>query len=43
MDDRYVASLYQIEIGIVVPAIIYAPVWLADQLDSCVTRDLPFD
>ena len=31
MDDRYVASLYQIEIGIVVPAIIYAPVWLADQ------------
>ena len=31
MDDRYVASLNEIEIGIVVPAVIYAPVWLADQ------------
>jgi len=31
MDDRYSASLYEIEIGIVVPALIYAPVWLADQ------------
>ena len=31
MDDRYATSLYQIEIGIVVPAVIYAPVWLADQ------------
>ena len=31
MDDRYGASLYEIEIGIVVPAVIYAPVWLADQ------------
>src|SRR6516165_6956355 len=31
MDDRYSASLYEIEIGIVVPAVIYAPVWLADQ------------
>jgi ABC-type nitrate/sulfonate/bicarbonate transport system substrate-binding protein len=31
MDDRYSASLYEIEIGIVVPAVIYAPVWLAEQ------------
>ena len=31
MDDRYSASFYEIEIGIVVPALIYAPVWLADQ------------
>jgi ABC-type nitrate/sulfonate/bicarbonate transport system substrate-binding protein len=31
MDDRYGASLYEIEIGIVVPAVIYAPVWLAEQ------------
>src|SRR6516162_7835472 len=31
MDDRNGASLFQIEIGIVVPAVIYAPVWLADQ------------
>ena len=31
MDNRYSASLYEIEIGIVVPALIYAPVWLADQ------------
>ena len=31
MDDRYGASLYEIEIGIVVPAVIYVPVWLADQ------------
>ena len=31
MDDRYSASLYEIEIGIVVPALIYGPVWLADQ------------
>jgi len=30
MDDRNGASLFQIEIGIVVPAVIYAPVWLAD-------------
>jgi ABC-type nitrate/sulfonate/bicarbonate transport system substrate-binding protein len=30
MDDTS-ASLYEIEIGIVVPALIYAPVWLADQ------------
>jgi NitT/TauT family transport system substrate-binding protein len=31
MDDRYGASLYEIEIGIVVPAVIYAPGWLADR------------
>ena len=31
MDDRNGATLFQIEIGIVVPAVIYAPVWLADQ------------
>ena len=31
MDDRYGASLYEIEIGIVVPLVIYAPVWLAEQ------------
>jgi NitT/TauT family transport system substrate-binding protein len=31
MDDRHGASLYEIEIGIVVPAVIYAPVWLADR------------
>ena len=31
MNDRYGASLYEIEIGIVVPAVIYAPVWLAEQ------------
>jgi NitT/TauT family transport system substrate-binding protein len=31
MDDRYRASLHEIEIGIVVPAVIYAPVWLADR------------
>src|SRR6516162_5897401 len=31
MDDRNGAPLFQIEIGIVVPAVIYAPVWLADQ------------
>ena len=31
MDDRDGASLYEIEIGIVVPAVIYAPVWLAEQ------------
>ena len=31
MDDRYGASLHEIEIGIVVPAVIYAPVWLADR------------
>ena len=29
MDDRYGA--YEIEIGIVVPSVIYAPVWLADR------------
>src|SRR6478672_7686037 len=31
MNNRYGASLYEIEIGIVVPAVIYAPVWLAEQ------------
>jgi NitT/TauT family transport system substrate-binding protein len=31
MDDRFGTSLYEIEIGIVVPAVIYAPVWLADR------------
>ena len=31
MDERHGAPLYEIEIGIVVPAVIYAPVWLADQ------------
>ena len=31
MDGRYGASLCEIEIGIVVPSVIYAPVWLADQ------------
>ena len=31
MDDRHGASLCEIEIGIVVPAVIYAPVWLAEQ------------
>jgi ABC-type nitrate/sulfonate/bicarbonate transport system substrate-binding protein len=31
MDDRHRASLHEIEIGIVVPAVIYAPVWLADR------------
>ena len=31
MDDRHGGSLFEIEIGIVVPAVIYAPVWLADQ------------
>jgi ABC-type nitrate/sulfonate/bicarbonate transport system substrate-binding protein len=31
VDGRYGASLYEIEIGIVVPAVIYAPVWLAEQ------------
>src|SRR5215472_8285020 len=31
MDDRHAASLYKIEIGVVVPAVIYAPVWIADQ------------
>jgi hypothetical protein len=31
MNDRYGTSLYEIEIGIVVPAVIYAPVWLAEQ------------
>jgi ABC-type nitrate/sulfonate/bicarbonate transport system substrate-binding protein len=31
MDDRDGASLYEIEIGIVVPAVIYAPVWLAER------------
>jgi NitT/TauT family transport system substrate-binding protein len=31
MDHRYRASLHEIEIGIVVPAVIYAPVWLADR------------
>jgi ABC-type nitrate/sulfonate/bicarbonate transport system substrate-binding protein len=30
MNDKPEASLYEIEIGIVVPALIYAPVWLAD-------------
>ena len=43
MDDRHGASLYEIEIGIVVPAVIYAPVRLPKNVDSCVTRDLPFD
>ena len=31
MNDRNGATLHEIEIGIVVPAVIYAPVWLADQ------------
>ena len=31
MDDRYGPSLYEMEIGIVVPAVIYGPVWLAEQ------------
>ena len=31
MNDRNGASLHEIEIGIVVPAVIYAPVWLAEQ------------
>jgi len=31
MDDRYAGVLFEIEIGIVVPALIYAPVWLAEQ------------
>jgi ABC-type nitrate/sulfonate/bicarbonate transport system substrate-binding protein len=31
MNDRNEATLHEIEIGIVVPAVIYAPVWLADQ------------
>jgi NitT/TauT family transport system substrate-binding protein len=31
MDDRYGNAPFEIEIGIVVPAVIYAPVWLADQ------------
>jgi hypothetical protein len=43
MDDRYGTSLYEIEIGIVVPAVIYAPVWLAEQRGFLgLTRDLPF-
>jgi len=31
MNDRNGAMLHEIEIGIVVPAVIYAPVWLAEQ------------
>jgi ABC-type nitrate/sulfonate/bicarbonate transport system substrate-binding protein len=31
MNDRNGATLHEIEIGIVVPAVIYAPVWLAEQ------------
>lgn len=31
MVDRHDAPLYEIEIGIVVPAVIYAPLWIADQ------------
>ena len=31
MDDRHAALLYKIEIGVVVPAVIYAPAWIADQ------------
>jgi ABC-type nitrate/sulfonate/bicarbonate transport system substrate-binding protein len=31
MNDRYAGALFEIEIGIVVPAAIYAPVWLAEQ------------
>jgi NitT/TauT family transport system substrate-binding protein len=31
MNDRNGAALHEIEIGIVVPAVIYAPVWLAEQ------------
>jgi ABC-type nitrate/sulfonate/bicarbonate transport system substrate-binding protein len=31
MNDRYPGALFEIEIGIVVPAVIYAPVWLAEQ------------
>jgi ABC-type nitrate/sulfonate/bicarbonate transport system substrate-binding protein len=31
MNDRNGVALHEIEIGIVVPAVIYAPVWLADQ------------
>jgi ABC-type nitrate/sulfonate/bicarbonate transport system substrate-binding protein len=31
MNDRNGVTLHEIEIGIVVPAVIYAPVWLADQ------------
>jgi ABC-type nitrate/sulfonate/bicarbonate transport system substrate-binding protein len=31
MDDNHGTPLYEIEIGIVVPAVIYAPVWLAEK------------
>jgi ABC-type nitrate/sulfonate/bicarbonate transport system substrate-binding protein len=31
MDDKYSPQLCEIEIGIVVPAVIYAPVWLAEK------------
>jgi ABC-type nitrate/sulfonate/bicarbonate transport system substrate-binding protein len=31
MDDKHSTPLCEIEIGIVVPAVIYAPVWLADK------------
>jgi ABC-type nitrate/sulfonate/bicarbonate transport system substrate-binding protein len=31
MDDKYDMRLCEIEIGIVVPALIYAPIWLADK------------
>ena len=31
MDDRSAGALFEIEIGIVVPAAIYAPIWLAEQ------------
>jgi NitT/TauT family transport system substrate-binding protein len=31
MDHRYDSSLFDIEIGIVVPAVIYAPVWVAEE------------
>jgi hypothetical protein len=34
MDDRDSASFYEIEIGIVVPALIYAPVCLAEYIDA---------
>jgi NitT/TauT family transport system substrate-binding protein len=31
MDDRSAGALFEIEIGIVVPAAIYAPIWLAER------------
>jgi ABC-type nitrate/sulfonate/bicarbonate transport system substrate-binding protein len=31
MNDRNEATLHEIEVGIVVPAVIYATVWLAEQ------------